>query len=109
MVADIHTLNSKVNYLEMIYFVYRYQVKFNSTRITAQRGVFTVFPHQKNVIPLEQFPDSSTFLYKICIASERFTEIQEQLKRYGITKIALFPELQSIADEIRNQVLAERI
>ena len=80
----------------------------NSTRIVAQRGVFTVFPHQKNLIPMEQFSDSSTFLVKICIASENFGEIQAQLQRYGITKIALFPELQSIAGEITRQVIAER-
>lgn len=65
----------------------------NSSRITAQRGVFTVFPHQKNLIPLEQFSDSSNFLIKICIATENIEEIQAQLQRYGITKIALFPEL----------------
>jgi len=80
----------------------------NSSRITAQRGVFTVFPHQKNLIPLEQFSDSSTFLVKICIASENVSEIHTQLQRYGITKIALFPELQSVADEIIRQVIAER-
>jgi len=80
----------------------------NSSRITAQRGVFTVFLHQKNLIPLEQFTDSRTFLVKICIASENVGEIQAQLQRYGITKIALFPELQSIADEITRQIIAER-
>jgi len=39
----------------------------------------------------------------------QYKEIHSQLKRYGITKIALFPELQSIADEITQQVIAERI
>ena len=81
----------------------------NSSRINAQRGVFTVFPHQKNLTPMEQFPDSSTFLVKICIATESFEDIQAQLRRYGVTKIALFPELQSIAGEITRQVVAERI
>lgn len=81
----------------------------NSSRITAQRGVFTVFPHQKNLIPLEQFSDSSTFLIKICIATESAEEIFAQLQRYGINKIALFPELQSIAGEITRQVIAEKV
>jgi len=67
-----------------------------------------VFPHQKNLIPLEQFSDSSTFLVKICIATENVNEIQAQLRRYGITKITLFPELQSVAGEITSQVIAER-
>ncbi len=81
----------------------------NSSRIVAQRGVFTVFPHQKNLIAMEQFSDSNTFLFKICIAAENVTAIQAQLRRYGITKITLFPELQSIAGEITRQVIAERI
>lgn len=80
----------------------------NSTRIATERGVFTIFPHQREIIPLEEFPDSSTFLIKICIASENFGDIQAQLRRYGITKITLFPELQSIANEITQQVIAER-
>lgn len=81
----------------------------NSTRIVAQRGVFTVFPLLKNLIPLELFSDSSTYLFKICIASESFGDIQTQLQRYGITKISLFPELQSIAGEITQQVIAESV
>lgn len=81
----------------------------NSTRIVAQRGVFTVFPKQKNLIPLEQFEDSASYLFKICIASESFNTIQFQLKRYGITNITLFPEIQSVAGEITQQVLTESI
>lgn len=61
----------------------------------------------KNLIPLEQFSDSNTFLVKICIAAENFATIQAQLQRFGITKITLFPELQSVAGEITNQVIAE--
>lgn len=57
---------------------------------------------------MEQFLDSSTFLFKICIATENVADIQTQLGRYGITKIAFFPELQSIAGEITRQVIAER-
>lgn len=81
----------------------------NSTRIAAQRGVFTVFPLLKNLIPLEQFPDSSQYLFKICIASESVNNIQTELQRYGITKISLFPEIQSVAGEIIKQVTAESI
>lgn len=76
----------------------------NSTRIVAQRGVFTVFPKIKDLIPLNQFEDASEYLFKICIASESFEEVRTQLRRYGVTRIALFPEIQTIADEIRQTI-----
>jgi len=47
-------------------------------------------------------------LIKICIVNEKASETHAQLQRYGITKLALFPELQSVADEITRQVIAER-
>ncbi len=81
----------------------------NNNRIIAQRGVFTVFPHQKNLLALEEFEDSAGYLFKICIASKSFNAIQAQLQRYGITKITLFPELQSVAGEITQQVISESI
>lgn len=81
----------------------------NSTRIVAQRGTFTVFPKQKNLIPLEFFDNSSSFLFKICIAWEAFGLIQAQLTRYGITRITLFPEIQSVAGEITQEVINESI
>ncbi|HOQ37883.1 MAG TPA: hypothetical protein PLR73_09265 [Acetivibrio sp.] len=69
--------------------------------------MFTVFPQQKDPIAMEQFSDSSNFLIKICISTENVAEIQERLQHYGIAKIMLFPELQSVAGEITRQVVAE--
>lgn len=81
----------------------------NNTRIVAQRGTFTVFPKQKILIPLELFNNSSTFLFKICIAWEAFSTIQAQLTRYGITMITLFPEIQSVAGEVIQEVINESV
>lgn len=79
----------------------------NSPRIVAQRGVFTVFPHEQELIPLNLFPDSSAFLFKIPVAKESLSHIIQQLQHYGITRIALFPEIQSISDEIALELQAE--
>lgn len=75
----------------------------NSTRIVAQKGVFTVFPYLRELTPLEQFPDSSHFLYKICVAKEARDKIRQQLKRYGFTSPSLFPGLDKIADQIEEE------
>lgn len=81
----------------------------NSPRIVAQRGTFTVFPRVQDLIPLENFEDASDYLIKICVAWEAFNVIQTQLQHYGITRITLFPEIQSIAEEVIQQVLQEDV
>jgi hypothetical protein len=81
----------------------------NSTRIVAQRGVFTVFPHVKGLVPLEDFEDASNYLFKICVASDKLDFIFAQLQEYGITRITLFPEIQEIASEINREVIAEGV
>lgn len=81
----------------------------NNPNILAQRGTFIVYPMKKGLTPLENFPDASDYLLKICIASESFNVIQTQLQHYGITKLALFPNIDNIAQEINQQVLNEGI
>lgn len=81
----------------------------NNPNILAQRGTFIVYPLKKGLVPLENFADASDYLIKICIAAESFTLIQTQLQHYGITKLALFPNIDNIAQEIRQQVQNEGI
>ncbi|MDF2542842.1 MAG: hypothetical protein K0S47_2560 [Herbinix sp.] len=75
----------------------------NNPRIISQKGVFTIFPNVKYMEALDLLPGSEDFLYKIVICKERRGEINEQLRRLGITKAQLFPEITSIADEIRQE------
>jgi hypothetical protein len=77
----------------------------NSTRIVAQKGVFTVYPHDKNLISMDLLPDSSEYLYKITIASDKTDSIMAQLNSYGITYASLFPEIAKIADQIKEENL----
>lgn len=72
----------------------------NSPRIIVQRGTFTVFPYTVPLEDMRDLPDSDQYLYKIVIAKEFRKSINEQLRRYGITKAKLTPELDSVAQEI---------
>lgn len=79
----------------------------NNPNIMAQRGTFIVYPLKKNLMPLENFEDASDYLIKICIASESFALIHTQLQHYGITELALFPNITNLAREINQQVQNE--
>lgn len=81
----------------------------NTTRIVAQKGTFTVFPHVKNLVALNKQPDSSNYLYKINIAWESFKDIQDQLKLFGVTRLSLYPDIDNIAEEVMQQVIDESI
>jgi len=81
----------------------------NTTRIVAQRGAFTVYPRIKSLIALNKFDDASYYLSKINIASECFAEIQTQLRHYGITKLSLYPDMETIASEVFQEVIDEGV
>lgn len=81
----------------------------NNPNIMAQRGTFIVYPMKKGLIPLENYEDASDYLQKIYIAWESFTLIHIQLQHYGITKLALFPNIDNVSQEIRMQVQNEGI
>ncbi|MGE5328259.1 MAG: FRG domain-containing protein [Deltaproteobacteria bacterium] len=75
----------------------------NSPRIIAQKGVFTVFPFIQNMVELDKLPGNKEFLYKILICKEKRDELNEQLRKIGITRAQLFPEMGSIANAIRQE------
>lgn len=75
----------------------------NNPRIIAQRGTFTVFPYDLDMMPLDEMSDKSEYLYKIVIDKTCRYEITQQLRRYGMTKNLLMAELESIAAEITEE------
>lgn len=81
----------------------------NTTRIVAQRGTFTVFPRVKTLLALNKFEDSHKYLTKIIIDYEHISKIQIQLRHYGITRLALYPDMESIASEVFQEVIDEGI
>lgn len=79
---------------------------FNSTRINAQRGVFTLFSF--NDTPLEDTQNAHEYLTGIKININYLTEIKSQLFNLGINSTAIFPELDSISKDIKLEYTYER-
>lgn len=69
-------------------------------RITAQRGVFTLFPN-KDSFTLETLPKADQFLVKVVIPENDIKPISDALYYMGITESTLFPELDSISKELK--------
>lgn len=71
----------------------------NSNRIVAQRGTFLVWG--KDTRPLEEFvkPDDTTVIWRISLKAAR-AQMQENLRFLGFSETMVFPELQSLADEL---------
>lgn len=72
----------------------------NSTKIIMQRNTYTVFPYTVPLTDMRDLPDSRKYLFRITIDKESREYITDQLRRYGITKEKLMPELDTVAREI---------
>ena len=72
---------------------------YESERIIAQQGVFTLFPFSDS-FSLESKEKADTFLYKIIIPSEYIKDIASDLYQIGVNEMSLFPEPESISKEI---------
>ncbi|WP_088186628.1 FRG domain-containing protein [Desulfosporosinus sp. FKA] len=79
----------------------------NNPHIVAQKGVFTVFPHDREVIPLNLFADASNYLVEICVAANRVSEILTELEHYGVTRFTLYPDITQVKDQINLEVQEE--
>lgn len=77
----------------------------NSTRIVAQKGVFTLFPFIDK-FKLEDLPVSHNFLVKFVIKEANIEAIKSQLITMGITENNVYPGLDSIAKEINREILS---
>ena len=74
-----------------------------SKRIQAQLGVFTI--HHLDKVPLERAGDRS-HIWRFIIPAAQKARIQAQLRRIGVTRRALFPELDNVALVARDIVEA---
>ena len=70
----------------------------NSARMQAQQGVFTI-THRENVY-IDEVGDPATrdHIWRYVIPSAAKQEIREDLRRLGVTRFSVFPELSSIAE-----------
>ncbi len=74
------------------------EAPMNSSRITAQRGVFTL--HGSTRKALERYATLKPHLLKIEIARGQIGLIKEQLVMAGITETSVFPELGGLCREL---------
>jgi hypothetical protein len=70
-------------------------------RLVAQSGVFTVM--HRHIQPLEEI-DGGAYVSKIVIAVGSKTTIRKGLMSAGVTRLAMFPELQSVAEYVRTLI-----
>lgn len=73
---------------------------YNSDRIIAQKGVFTLFPICDSFCLESDLADSEQFLTKIVIPSAKVDGIAQELYNTGFNELSLFPEPSSISKEI---------
>ena len=75
----------------------------NSSRIVAQRGVFTIFG--QNTEPMEAVYEKHKFptgcLVEIVLRQEELPAIRKSLLKHGVTESVVFPDLDGLAREIR--------
>jgi hypothetical protein len=75
----------------------------NSSRIVAQRGVFTIFGQNTNpmerVFVTESFPSDS--LIKVVLTRNVLPKIRRSVLRHGITESVVFPDLEGLSQEIK--------
>ncbi len=77
-----------------------------SPRIVGQQGMFTI--HGKTQKPIEDlfaFTESAEMIVKIEFKGVSRTDLLEELRVLGISKSLLFPELPSIADDLKNRYI----
>lgn len=78
---------------------------YNSPRIVAQRGVFSLFG--KSQKPMDAYYVESNFparcLEKIVIPHGKKREIRDSLFRKGITESVVFPEVEGLAKELKRE------
>lgn len=72
-----------------------------STRIIQQRGIFTVNP--KSQMPLEEIIDDR--IHKIIISKECKEEILEVLEFYGVNRMSIFQDLDSLSEMLNNYLI----
>lgn len=72
----------------------------NNSRISAQKGMFTLFPASAKT-PLEETKQCNDFLDKVIIKKESIPIIKRQLFTMGITNTSIYPDLDSISKDIK--------
>jgi len=77
--------------------------EYNSQRIVAQRGAFTIFG--SNITPMERIKNKENFptesLLKFKISKNNILKLLDSLLSVGITDSVIFPDLEGLSKEIK--------
>ncbi|OXA98072.1 hypothetical protein B0A75_15510 [Flavobacterium oncorhynchi] len=76
----------------------------NNSRIVAQKGTFTLFPDTE-AFNLEDTEGASEFLTKITLCKDHIESLKRQLSTLGVTESTIYPELSSLALEIKREFI----
>ncbi|MNO36534.1 FRG domain protein [compost metagenome] len=79
----------------------------NNPRIIKQAGTFTVFPITPKSVALDLLPDSPSYLYKIVINNSARVDMKQQFLHYGLTEHDLYPGIENVAADIRQEIEEE--
>ncbi len=71
---------------------------FKSTRIAAQKGVFTL--HGRLKMPVESYAALRPYLEKIELSGAKIKPMKVQLSIAGISETTVFPELTGLCREL---------
>jgi hypothetical protein len=75
---------------------------YNSPRIVAQRGAFTIFG--QNTLGMDRTFDEERFptgcLVKVVFEPDALADIRKSILKHGITESVVFPDLEGLAKEI---------
>jgi FRG domain len=85
------------------------EIPYNSPRITAQRGIFTV--HGKNRTPLDKvlMASEKARCCQYIVPKEYVLAVRRQLRTAGITDTVIYPDLQGLCEELWQTWVAERV
>lgn len=77
----------------------------NNSRIIAQKGTFTIFPHTLfGGNGLTDVPEKDDFLVKLILDKNSLVKMKKNLEDAKLTYNGLFPELNSIADDVKKMI-----
>lgn len=76
----------------------------NNIRIVAQKGAFTIFPARKNEdISLKHLSNLGDFITSIEIDKASIPQIQNELRKLGITQNSIYPSLENLSSMISQE------
>jgi hypothetical protein len=70
-----------------------------ASRLTAQKGTFTL--HGKSKKAIDEYESPGCWLSKIELDSEKLPEMKAELAATGITEAIVFPELPALCRDLR--------